>query len=99
MPDRARVTHPNARVMLTTGNIRVPVLPVATNPTAGWTEFAPGVWEVEVIPDPDPDWQPGEVVQDTDGHVFVFTPAGRLRHVLGQDIHPNRPLVRLVPEA
>lgn len=98
MPERARVTYPDGKVMTTTGNIRIPQIGTV-NTVAGWTEFPPDQWETEIIPEPEPRWIAGDVVADSVGNKFVQLPSGRWREVLGLDIQPVRPLVRLVPAA
>lgn len=95
---RAQVTHPDAFVMAD-GRVRIPGgSTVVTVSGITWTEFAPGRWEVETIDAPEPVWVEGDVVRDDDDEVFVRTPSGRWREVLGQLIEPVRPLRKLVPE-
>jgi hypothetical protein len=57
-----------------------------------------GAWER--LPDPEPDWQSGDVVRDADGDVLVRRADGRW--TFGYDTFEDktavRPLVRLVPE-
>ena len=54
------------------------------------------------LPDPEPDWQPGDVVRDADGDLYERTSDPRLVwrgvgcHWDDDDL--KRPLVRLVPE-
>ena len=97
MPDQARVTRPDAKIMLGTGLIRIPALPTNYDPAKGYTEFQPAGWEVETIPDPEPRWEPNDAVRDATGVVFVRTPAGRWLDALGQDRDPVRPLTKLLP--
>jgi len=96
---RAQVTHPDAWVMAD-GRVRVPGLSLVVVVSGRtFTEFAADTgWEVEVLPNPEPAWAEGDVVQDAHGQTFILTPSRRWREALGQDFEPARPLKRLVPE-
>ena len=93
-----RVTWPDARVMAD-GRVRIPATATVVN-VAGTDYYqweAGSRWEVELIPDTDPTWQPGDVARDANGVVFVRTESGRWRDALGQNLEPVRPMTRLVP--
>jgi hypothetical protein len=95
----ARATWPDARLMAD-GRVRIPAANSQTVTVSGtqYQEWAPDTgWEVEPLPDPEPRWQPNDVITDASGEVFVRTEAGRWRHVLGLNLDPIRPLTRLVP--
>lgn len=56
---------------------------------------------VERLPDPEPEWQPGDVVRDAGGRTFMRTDCDEWRDFCGKyflDKDLTRPVTRLVPE-
>jgi hypothetical protein len=96
----ARVSWPDARVMAD-GRVRVPLLGATVIDVSGtsWVQWPPASgWEVEIVPDPEPKWEHGDVVRDANGVVFWRTEADRWRDVSGMGLEPVRPLTRLIPQ-
>lgn len=96
---QVRATWPAARLMAD-GRVRLPDVGVSLLIVNGEAvvEWPAGAgWETEVIPDPEPRWDVGDVVVDAAGEHFVRTPAGRWQQVLGLDTDPVRPLTPMVP--
>ncbi len=95
----ARVSWPDARVMAD-GRVRVPANNASIIIVNGVTqvEWPAGVgWETEIVPDPEPRWNPGDVAADANSLVFWRTEAGRWRDVSGMELEPVRPLTRVWP--
>lgn len=61
----------------------------------------PQVVSVEILPPPEPDWQPGDVVRTPLGVPYIRNSAGWItaNGVQVRDVALPRPLTRLVPEA
>ena len=95
----ARVSWPDGRVMAD-GRVRVPANGAAIVTINGvqQVEWPPNIgWEVEVLPDPEPRWNPGDVAHDANQVVFWRTESGRWRDVSGMELEPVRPLTRIWP--